>query len=283
MLFFQKHSQLGLPCSPGLGLQKKAAKFLGDFLSTQTWISIKNISNYIFVLMTWNDDQKTRSQAPYHRKQAIFVLFSLMSARISLFPTKQDPQTVTGRDGTGMMSHLETLEGEDLEVFHQDQKCQLSPMSIYRQWQLGSNWAFHSGLYWRGKSSKPCSCQAASQAKPKPNQKHAEKNSSSPLKTNIHLHRHILHPTSWLMSWIGQILPRASPLCRPLLSFTPGRGTGPPAIGEDCSDPSITTQTYPSALCQMCFSWCKSVLQSTTPIPPNSLTSISTFLTPAPT
>lgn len=148
-------------------------------------------------------------------------------------------------------------------------------MSIYRQWQLGSNWAFHSRLHWRGKNSKPCSCQAASQGKPKPSQKHAEKNSSSPLKTKSTFTDIILHPTSWLMSWIGHILPRASLLCRPLFSFTPGRGTGPPAIGEDCWGPSIITQTNPSALCQMCFCWCKSVLQSTTPIPTNSLTSIS--------
>jgi len=42
-----------LPCRPGLGLQKKAAEFSGESLSTQTWVSIKNISNHVFA-----DDMK---------------------------------------------------------------------------------------------------------------------------------------------------------------------------------------------------------------------------------
>lgn len=82
----------------------------------------------------------------YHRKQDIFVLLQLMGTRISPLPMRKSPETVVGRDGTGIMPHLglccKRRSRPGSTCLCQDPRPLTVSLHAYRQWQLGSKLTF---------------------------------------------------------------------------------------------------------------------------------------------
>lgn len=107
---FPKTFTAGIALQTRAGTAKESSRvFWGKFVNTDLGLHKEHQQSCLCSddMKWWSSLRRQESQTQYHRKQATFVLFNLISARISSFPTKQDPQTVTGRDGTGMMFHLE--------------------------------------------------------------------------------------------------------------------------------------------------------------------------------